>query len=196
MRSMWLCKKPRKKWALRPTVIRKEGSPPQVDFEIFKPIKEEEVGNGSVSRAKATCISCRSVLPPERVRSQLASQYGGADATFDEQSNRIGGARMTAVVTVKPGQQGRHYRLPTDGDYLAIYKAQQRIAHIADMWEKGGRQGDCPIPDEPLPIERQKGNSGFRILLYGMRQWGHLFTSRQKAALLVSGDENFRLRRS
>ena len=74
---------------------------------------------GTVTRAKATCVCCSAVLPPERVRAQLAAQKGGADAVFDEKGRRMGGARMTAVVTLHPGQTGRHYRLPTDVDYEA-----------------------------------------------------------------------------
>ena len=183
MRSMWLCRKPQRKWALRPTVVREQDIPPWIGFEIFEPKAESEVANGTVSRAKATCPCCRTVLPPDRVRAQLSIQQGGADTVFDEQGNRIGGARMMAVVNVKPGQQGRHYRLPSDVDYAPIHTAQQRISRIIKDWEEAGREGPSPIPDEPLPKERQKGNSGFRVLLYGMTQWSHLFTGRQKAAL-------------
>ena len=52
MRSMWLCRKPKKKWALRPVVFREQGIPPRVDFEIFEPTAEREVGNGTISRAR------------------------------------------------------------------------------------------------------------------------------------------------
>ena len=37
MRSMWLCRKPNRKWALRPNVVRDDGVVPRVDFEIFEP---------------------------------------------------------------------------------------------------------------------------------------------------------------
>ena len=36
------------------------------------------------------------------------------------------------------------------------------------------------IPDEPLPPQ---GTLGFRVQLYGMTQWGHLFTPRQQLTL-------------
>ena len=42
---------------------------------------------------------------------------------------------MTAVVTLKPGERGRHYRLPTDADYAAVYRAQERVTGILDEWE-------------------------------------------------------------
>ena len=181
MRSMWLCNKPNRKRALRPTVTRPTHGPPQVTFEVFEPESDAEVGNYTVARARATCICCSAVLPPDRVRSQLAAQKGGGDVAFDEHGSRIGGARMTAVVTLMPGEPGRHYRTPTNADYEAVYRAQQRIDAIIDEWERGGRQGLRPVPDEPLP---PIGTSGFRVQRYGMLQWGDLFTARQKAALV------------
>ena len=151
MRSLWLCKKPKRKWALRAEVTRVNDAAPRVEFEIFEPESEGEVANGTVARARATCLCCSAVLPPARVRTQLAAQRGGADVVFDEQDTRSGGARMTAVVTLRPGERGRHYRLPTDADYAAVRRAQERIAHILNEWERNGRQGLCPVPDEPTP---------------------------------------------
>ena len=181
MRSMWLCKKPKRKWALRSNVVRQEGVPPRVEFGIFDPKADREVAEGTVTRARATCLCCRTVLPPERVRAQLAAQIGGADTVFDDGGNRTSGATMTAVVTLKEGQQGRHYRLPTDADYTAVRLAQERIDNVLYDWEAEGKQGICPVPDEPLP---PIGTLGFRVQRYGMLQWGDLFTARQKAALV------------
>jgi len=123
MRSFWLCKKANRKRALRYKVVRPKGQRPRVEFEIFEPKSDKEVPSGTVTRAKATCLCCGTVLPPERVRAQLAEQRGGADVIFDEGGKRIGGARMTAVVTLRPGEKGRHYRLPTERDYQAVWKA-------------------------------------------------------------------------
>jgi len=156
------------------------GFEPYVEFEIFEPKSDKEVPNGTVTRAKATCLCCNMVLPPDRVRAQLAKERGGADVIFDEKGNRIGGARMSAVVTLHPGIQGRHYRLPTERDYRAVWKAQKRVQQMLDEWERGGKKGLCPVPDEPLP---PIGTLGFRVQRYGMLQWGDLFTARQKVML-------------
>jgi hypothetical protein len=86
---------------------------------------------------------------------------------------------MLTVVTVRPGEVGRHYRLPTDGDYDAVRKAQARVAKLLEEWERGGRHGLCPLPDEPLP---PIGTLGFRVQRYGILHWGDLFTARQKVA--------------
>ena len=184
MRSFWLCKKAKRKRALRHQVERPEGASPHVEFEVFEPKADKEVPAGTVTRAKATCVCCGAVLPPERVRAQLAAQKGGADAVFDEKGRRTGGARMTAVVTLQPEQTGRHYRLPTDADYEAVRRSQVRLADILGEWERNGKQGLCPVPDEPLP---PIGTLGFRVQRYGMLQWGDLFTARQKVALVELG---------
>jgi adenine-specific DNA methylase len=180
VRSFWLCKKANRKRALRHKIVK--GKPPRVEFEIFEPKSEKDVPPGTVTRAKAKCICCGTVLAPERVRAQLAAQRGGADVVFDAKGRRTGGARLLAVVTLRPGEQGRHYRLPTERDYEAVRKAQERLRQILDEWERGGKQGLCPVPDEPLP---PIGTLGFRVQRYGMLQWGDLFTARQKVALVT-----------
>ncbi len=184
LRSLWLCRKASRRRALRPRVVRLDDGPPRVEFEIFEPGSDQDVRAGTVARAKAACVCCEAVLPPERVRAQLAAQRGGADVVFDEQGRRRGGACLSAVVTLKPGEKGRRYRLPTERDYLAVRRAQERVAGILAEWERGGRQGLCPVPDEPLP---PIGTLGFRVQRYGMRRWGDLFTARQKAALVELG---------
>ena len=195
MRSFWLAKKEvyrrrrgrsvkiRGLQALRYRITGPDGAPPQIEIEVFEPGAGEKVPAGTVARARATCPCCDSVLSPSRVRAQLAERRGGADAVFDDEGRRIGGARMTAVVTIKPDEPGRYYRAPTDADYAAVRRAQERLASILDEWERGGRQGLCPVPGEPLP---PIGTLGFRVQRYGMRQWGDLFTARQKVALLES----------
>ncbi len=186
MRSFWLARKAGRKRALRLRVERPGGGPPRVAFAVFEPQAESEVRAGTVTRARATCPCCESVLPPERVRAQLAEVRGGADAVFDDAGRRVGGARLTAVVTLKPGEMGRHYRLPTDADYEAVRRAQARLGGILAEWERGGRRGLCPVPDEPLP---PIGTLGFRVQRYGMLRWGDLFTARQKVALVVFGQK-------
>lgn len=182
MRSFWLSKKASRKRALRYRIERSKDGPSRIEFELFEPKTEKDVPGGTVTRAKATCVCCGTVLPPERVRAQLAAQRGGADVVFDAKGRRTGGARMLAVVLLKPGEQGRHYRLPAERDYEAVRKAHARVAKLLEEWERGGKQGLCPVPDEPLP---PIGTLGFRVQRYGMLQWGDLFTARQKVALIA-----------
>ena len=128
-----------------------------------------DVRAGTVTRAKAACPCCGVVLPPERVRAQLAAQRGGADVVFDEAGRRVGGACLTAVVTLRPGETGRHYRSAADADYAAVRAAQARLAGILDAWERGGKQGLCPVPDEPTPAGGGSGaGRAFSVQRYGM----------------------------
>ena len=88
---------------------------------------------------------------------------------------------MTAVVMALPGEKGRHYRPAKSADYAAVRRAQGRVEALLKDWEHGGKQGLCPVPDEPLP---PIGTLGFRVQRYGMKRWGDLFTTHQKATLL------------
>jgi adenine-specific DNA methylase len=177
IRSFWLCKKATRRRALKPKVETPKGKTPRVVFEIFEPKNEVEVHAGTVSRAKATCLCCNTVLTPDRVRAQLREQRGGADVIFDAKGDRIGGARLLGVVTLKPGEVGRQYRLPTDSDYEAVWAAMNRLTQVTAARLPGELN---IVPDEPLP---PIGTLGFRVQRYGMLQWGDLFTARQKLGL-------------
>jgi len=179
MRSFWLCKKSNRKRALRYNVVRPNGESPRVEFEVFESATDAEVPNGTVTRAKATCLCCGNVLPPERVRAQIAAQCGGADVVFDEKGKRVSGARLLAVVTLKPGEQGRHYRLPTEQDYKAVWEVKKRLEEAV---AKRLPNGLSPVPDEPVDKWHHDVN---RMPMYGMNCWGDLNTSRQKMALVT-----------
>jgi adenine-specific DNA methylase len=194
VRSFWLCQKTSRKRALRYRVERPRGQPPRVEFEVFEPKTEKEVPGGTVTRAKATCVCCGIVLPPERVRAQLTRQRGGAEVDFAANGERIGGARLLAVVRPGPKETGRKYRLPTERDYETVLKAQARVAKLLEAWERRGKQEICPVPNEPLPLM----SGTFNVPIYGMNQWGQLFTRRQQAAIgilvtLFQGKKNDRI---
>ena len=87
MRSFWLCRKPKRKRALQFRVEHCEGKPPRVVSQVFEPQTDKEVHGGTVARA--TCLCCGAVLPPERVRAQLAAQHGGADLDAAKAGNGL-----------------------------------------------------------------------------------------------------------
>jgi putative DNA methylase len=183
VRSFLLCKKANRRRALRPKVVRSKGEISRVEFEIFTPKSESEVAGGTVSRAKAACRCCGMVLPPERVRAQLAAQRGGADVIFDDAGRPKGGARLLAVVTLKADEGGRQYRLPTERDYEAVRKAMERLSKVAAEKLPNGLS---PVPDEPTPAGGGSGaGRAFSIQKYGMMKFGDLFTARQKLALVT-----------
>jgi putative DNA methylase len=183
VRSFWLCKKERVKRALRARVARGRGVAPRVEFEIFEPRREEEVAPPTVTRARGTCLCCGTVLASDRVRAQLTPLHGGADPVFDERGRRIGGARLLAVITSRDGEAGRHYRLSTERDYEAVWKAGKQLGEAA---AKSLPQGLSLVPNESTP---KGGGSGagraFSVYPYGMTRWGDLFTARQKLTLVT-----------
>jgi adenine-specific DNA methylase len=185
MRSRWLTKKASRKQALRLVVKRPRGEVPHVEFEIFTPKQDDEVAGGTVTRAKATCVCCGLVLAPDRVRAQLREQMGGAEVQFDKRGQRIGGARLLAVVTLKDGDVGRRYRLAVDRDYAAVRKAAERLVEVAKHRLPGGLS---PVPDEPTPGGGGSGaGRAFSVQKYGMMRFGDLFTARQRLALVRIG---------
>ena len=143
---------------------------PRPGFDELKGTKAK--GNN----ANVICPCCDAVLSGAkknpRVPFQLSAQQGGADVVFNRDGNRVSGARLLAVVTLKQGGRGRDYRLPTEADYEAIRRAQRRVASIIEAWNGLREKEGCPIPDEPLP---PVGTLGFRVQRYGMRRWGDLF---------------------
>lgn len=178
IRTFWLSKKRGRKKALQPCIDRR-AQRPAVHFRLYEPRDTRAALRGTVANAKATCLCCGSVLPPRRVREQLKAQRGGADPVFDESGQRTGGAKLLVTVGVDPTSKTRQYNLPTQADYEPVREAQIRLEGILDHWKTTG--GDCPVPNEPLPLM----SGTFNVPFYGMNQWGDLFTARQKLSAAV-----------
>ncbi len=162
MRSMWLSKRKNHQVALRMVPGDR-----RVEFEIVDNVATKDVGDGTVRRGSATCPICGYTTPVASVRKQLKARRGGA-----------ADARLFAVVTTRPGQRGRFYRLPTEQDLDAIQKAAGELEQ-----RKAKHKGSLSlVPDEPTP---QGG--GHRavssLVIYGMQAWSDLFTPRQSLAL-------------
>ncbi len=85
--------------------------------------------------------------------------------------------QINGTVMLNQNKAGRQYRVATESDYVPVWKPQQVVAKLA---KEKLPNGISLIPGEPLPPQ---GTLGFRVQLYGMTQWGDLFTARQKLAL-------------
>ena len=157
VRTFWLSKKANRRRALRYLIHGGDKKTPEIRFEIFEPKKDSDVPKPSVSRAKAVCLCCNVVMPPERVRSQLREQGGGGNPIFDSRGIRIKGARLLAVVYVDGTQAGRNYRLPATNDYKVIYEAE-KACNL--METEVLPNGTLLFPNESTP---RGGGSGVRI---------------------------------
>lgn len=163
MRQFWLARKKDKKIALKPTI--KKG----IDFEIVED-PEFNPSKGTISRAIVTCPACKSTIPANETRK-----------LFQQGKN---GERLVAVVTTRPKRKGKQYRLANKRDLEVFKEAEEYLAvkreKLKEEWGIG------PIPDEKLPPER---TLGFRVQRYGFSQWGDLFNSRQKLALVTFAEK-------
>jgi len=166
MRSLWLAKKTNRSVALR--IVPKKDER-RVEFEILEDVKAKDVGEGTVRRGSATCPVCGYTTPVASVRKQLKARRGGA-----------ADARLFAVVTTRPGRQGRYYRLPTARDLEAVHKAASELER-----RKAVHSGPLSlVPDEPTPMGGGSGaGRAFSQRNYGMDLFEDLFTPRQALAL-------------
>ena len=164
----WLCKKKDKKIAYRPVV---DEAACCVDFELLDGEDLDgaidagfDPSAGTNSRGNAQCPVCGQVVKAKKTR----------------QLSREGkmGERMVAVVLHHPKETGKKYRLATDGDRQIHNKAAAYLAEKIAAWS----YLESPLPHEPLP---PKGTLGFRVNLYGIKQWHELFNARQKLVLVT-----------
>jgi putative DNA methylase len=183
MRSLWLSKKSSSRKALRWVrnadgqvqcetleVTYANGKTLQVRrplLEIFHPKSEKEVEGGTVARGSATCPVSGYTTPVASVRKQMKTRKGGASD-----------ARLFCVVLTQPGQQGRHYRLPTEADRTVTIRAAEELER-----RKQAHQGKLSlVPAEPYPDETGAGAISSSVM-YGFEVWGNLFSPRQLLSL-------------
>ena len=187
-RSFLLSTNTKSRYALGYKVIRSNTQLPHVKFEIVASLGHK-IAPGTISNGKATCLACGTVLSAERVRTQITQQQGKPDVIFDEKGQRIGGALMLAVVTMHKENRERHYRLPTDQDYNAVWKAHKHIEQMVNKWGKKGKTSLCPIPSELVnPIRPSANARGLSaVTRYGVKTFSDLFTLRQLLVLTSIG---------
>jgi len=166
MRQFWLAKKSNKKVSLYPYVEGKE-----VKFKIvgdgYEPMpRDYDPSKGTVSRAIANCLVCSGVVEADKTRELFREGKAGE--------------KLIAVVLHKEGETGKKYRIATEKDYQIFKEAEKYLGEKREkLFEEWGID---PIPDEPLP---PKETLGFRVQRYGILNWGQLFNSRQKLALIT-----------
>jgi adenine-specific DNA methylase len=162
VRQTWLTKKANRKIAYK---LIPKGN--KVEFEIREGKQIDFAPEvGTVSRAKAVCPCCGSGLSDKEVRKQF-------------QDNKAG-QRMVAVVLHNTNKQGKTYRLATEED-LEIYREAEKYLKVKR--EKLMKEwGFDPVPDERMNTEDPTTVAGRG---YGFTEWGDLFNSRQKLALIT-----------
>ncbi len=175
IRSLWLAKKANRSVALQ-LVPRPRAK--RVDFQIIVKERDGWVDqadphvtiehpkfDGMVKRGSATCPCCGYTTPVARVREQLKARRGGAKD-----------GRLFCVVTSRPHEQGRNYRLPLPQDCGAAQNAERAL----DCRKKSNVDPLSLVPDERLDI---RGIRHTWAMIYGLDTWGEYFTPRQAITL-------------
>jgi len=120
---------------------------------------------GTVRRGSVTCPLCGYTTPVKSLRLQLKSRRGG---TAD--------ARMMAIRQDNPVSGERCYRLPIAHDLRAAAAAADELAKQKQNW--CGKS--TLVPEERISLNEIRRLS---VPLYGMTEWGDLFTPRQALTL-------------
>jgi len=160
LRSLWLERSKKRSVALKLLVCPDN----KIDFEIIRDATNIDVGRGTSASGSATCPICGYTTPVESVRSQLTAKRGGSRS-----------ARLLAVITDRPGSAGLAFRTPTQRDDNAVRKSARELERRETL-HKG------PLALVPNgAINHLRGF--FNVVLYGINEWGDLFTSRQLLTL-------------
>ncbi len=169
LKTRWLCKKANKR-VLLTMVPNLDSTGVIFGIENYVPIKggnaaqkrehDKRIGAGTMSRAGAQCPCCNTIMTMEDIR-------------LEGRAGRLG-AVMNAVVV--DGQSGKEYRLPTQHEFDVAEIDEARVDRIFEQLPTGHLKA-------MLPLSRVEGNSGFRVILYGIDSWRRLLLGRQYAML-------------
>lgn len=156
VRSYVLAKKGARHIALVPSVDRKAKT---IEYSVAQ--GKNGSGDGTVKGGAAVCPVCGYTTANSRVRAQLAERHGGA-----------ADARLLAVVTTRPGEQGRHYRVPQKAD---LKGATNAVAVATRLRHEGS------VPTSTIPTERPSPNARgmSAVTRMGVSTFADLFSPRQ-----------------
>jgi putative DNA methylase len=162
LRQTWLCKKTGRYAALK--MIAPRGKK-QVRFEVVETHSENGLGfdpAGFSTRGNATCPFCGTV----------------ADSAYVKAEGRAArmGQQMMAVVSTRPGRQGKVYLSATD-----VPEQAPDDAAIGARIEALCRRTGLTVPSEKI----EGRMTGGICLPYGLTDFGALFTPRQMRCLLT-----------
>ncbi|MDV2993252.1 MAG: hypothetical protein N4J56_002906 [Chroococcidiopsis sp. SAG 2025] len=163
VRQTWLCKKSKKYVALKviPNYETKE-----VEFEVVESTTEKGLGfdpaTGS-SRGNSICRHCGTTVKSDYIKEQ------GKASKINQQ--------LMAIVCTTPGSKGKTY---LSGDRYQNYVPDD--AAIQLRLEQICKETNLTIPNEPI---FSGDTRAFFTHLYGLDNFGKLFTSRQLLALMT-----------
>jgi adenine-specific DNA methylase len=158
VRQLWLCKKAKKKVALR---LVPDGKDKRCRFEISEGKQIDfDPNQGTMQRGDATCPFCQQVAPVKHVRQEC-------------RAGRMG-QQLMAVVTSPPKGKGKQYRCTSDADLAVFQKATVALDDSKRMF------GQDIVPGEPISKQQPRL---MWITTYGINVWGSIYNPRQLLTL-------------
>lgn len=181
VRSFWLCRKGKRKYALRHKVVypnscshtavfETKNEVPYLKFEVFKPKTDQEVPTGTIQNGRVTCPACKAVTSRDRLQAQLKEKNGGADNSM-----------LLAVVISRNQHAIREYRVGAERDYRIVENARK---DLSDLIKSPGFPPDLIEDLSPIrPSPNARGVSA--PTRYGATKFKDLFLSRQRLSLMT-----------
>ncbi len=168
VRQTWLCKKKERHVALKTVALK---GAKRVRFEVLESESVDGLGFDPGLGSKgghATCLFCGTAADDEYIR-----ELGTAKKV---------GARLTAIVCVRPGSKGKVY---LSGDAISGGEpdGEAIAARIQALCQRTG----LTIPNEPInPIRPSPNARGLSaVTRHGLSTFGDLFSPRQQLVLLA-----------
>ena len=164
IRSFWLARRNKQKISLK---MNSNSITKEITFEIVNNPNLNQINEPTVKRGSAICPICGYVTAVNSVRRQLNKKKGGASDS-----------RMVAIVTKRPSQTGRFYRIANKSDIEIFNNAKKELERRKNIW---------PYELSLIPDESTPSTEGHRavasIQLYGFDTWETLYNSRQALTL-------------
>lgn len=163
VRQTWLCKKKDKYVALKVTPNHETK---RVEFEVVEAKTAKALGfdpSSGSARGTSTCRHCGTTVKSDQVKVQ-------------GKAGKIG-QQLMAIVCTTPGQKGKTY---LSGDEYRHYCPDE--AEIWTRLERLCEETGLTVPDEPI---FSGDTRAFFTHLYGLDNFGKLFTPRQLLALMT-----------
>ncbi|MEH2001956.1 MAG: DUF1156 domain-containing protein [Nostoc sp.] len=164
VRQTWLCKKSKKYVALK---VIPNYETKRVEFEVVEAATEKALGfdpAAGSSRGTSTCRHCGTTVKGDYIKEQ-----GKADKI---------GQELMAIVCTTLGTKGKTYLSKTA--YNKTYIPDDN--DLKNRLDKLCAETSLTIPNEPIPSDDTRS---FFTPLYGLDNFGKLFTSRQLLSLMT-----------
>jgi putative DNA methylase len=162
LKTLWLCTRKGHERALR---LKPNSETRQVEFEVFAPTAESELGRGTV---EGTHAQCPFHDPPLPIPLDYVKECGRRDRL---------GVQLTAVRT--EGPSSLDYRPPVREDLTAVDLAEHAVSAVMEELPGG-------LLHEPLCESAPSGGPGVsRLPKFGLIHFGQVYAPRQQLALGV-----------